>query len=249
MKLFLVLRSDKSIDLPIDYNHLIQSWIYQSINKELSTFLHNKGFVVNGRSFKLFCFSRLMGNFSLEVKRQRIFYEGAVKLVITSPLKTFIEQLANGILLNRFVRLGGNELMVEHLNVSEEVVVEDEIVANTLSPVTLYSTLLRMDGRKYTAYFVPRDPEYDELATMNLAKKFYAARQEEDFVQPQNLVRVYPLGRGKINVVRYKGIIIKGYSGRLRLSGSAYLLQTAVNCGLGSKNSQGFGCIEIDRRC
>lgn len=45
--------------------------------------------------------------------------------------------------------------------------------------------------------------------------------------------------------MKYKGFIVKSYSGRLFLEGPRSLLQMAVAAGLGSKNSQGFGCVKI----
>lgn len=247
MKIIITLKSDKAIDLPIDHNHIIQSWIYSSISQELANFLHNEGFIVNGRTFKLFCFSRILGDFSLHPERQRIVYHETVRLVITSPLDYFIEEFANGILLRPTVRLGSNDLIVESVDVYDEEVPQEEIIVKTLSPITVYSTLLRMDGRKYTAYFAPRDPEYNEMITNNLIKKCQAILNSSREFQVGDVL-VQPIGLEKMSIVRYKNIIIKGYSGRLKLSGPKNLLQTAIECGLGSKNSQGFGCIEIERR-
>ncbi|MFZ3132612.1 MAG: CRISPR-associated endoribonuclease Cas6 [Desulfosporosinus sp.] len=39
--------------------------------------------------------------------------------------------------------------------------------------------------------------------------------------------------------------MIKGYSGMMELSGPSQLLQVAIDAGLGSKNSQGCGCLEM----
>jgi CRISPR-associated endoribonuclease Cas6 len=46
-------------------------------------------------------------------------------------------------------------------------------------------------------------------------------------------------------VVRYKGTIIKGWMGKYRLTGEPRFLEIALSAGLGSKNSQGFGCCEL----
>ena len=247
MKAIITFKPEQTVDLPINYNHIIQSWIYNSISPALADFLHNEGFQVGGRNFKLFSFSRLMGTFLMHPERQRIIYNGEIKLVITSPLNYFIEELANGVILARNVRIGSNELTVESVEVYEEDILKNEIIVKTLSPITVYSTLLRMDGRKYTAYFAPRDPEYNEMITTNLIKKCQAILQD-DFDFEVGDVKIEPLGKGKVNIIRYKDTIIKGYSGRLLLSGPQNLLNVAITCGFGSKNSQGFGCIEIERR-
>lgn len=38
---------------------------------------------------------------------------------------------------------------------------------------------------------------------------------------------------------------LKGWNGVFRLKGPKALLQKAVDCDLGSKNSAGFGCVEV----
>lgn len=249
MKLIIYLKSDQIIDLPMDDNHLIQSWIYHSISDKLSSFLHDQGFVVNGRSFKLFCFSRIIGNFEINREKNRRIYDGEIQIVISSPLRYFMEEMANSLLLLPKVRLGRNLLVIDRIEGCEETVVSDSIVVQTLSPVTMYSTMLRMDGRKYTVYFEPRDSEYDLMITANLKKKYQAVSQEP---LPENLesavVHVEALGQGRMHVLHYKGFIIKGYMGVLKLSGPQALLQIALDCGLGGKNSQGFGCIEIQKK-
>ncbi|KHE90832.1 MAG: hypothetical protein K8F52_04850 [Candidatus Scalindua rubra] len=42
----------------------------------------------------------------------------------------------------------------------------------------------------------------------------------------------------------FKGTVIKGWTGHFRLEGKPELLQFALDTGLGSRNSAGFGFIE-----
>jgi len=46
--------------------------------------------------------------------------------------------------------------------------------------------------------------------------------------------------------VNYRNSVIKGYTGVVELSGPKELLHMTVDAGVGSKNSQGFGCMEMD---
>jgi len=140
------------------------------------------------------------------------------------------------------MRLGRNEVVVEKVYAQKYKVDKAEIVVKTLSPIVLYSTLLRPDGRKYTCYFQPGEPDYDRLLNGNLQKKYQAYYGKEP---PTGTVQANALGRQKMSIVKYKGIIIKGYSGRLHLTGPCSLLQLAVDGGLGGKNAQGFGCVEM----
>jgi len=55
----LVFDAGENITLPIDYNHLVQAMIYKNISNDLANFLHNRGFILGKRQFKLFTFSRV----------------------------------------------------------------------------------------------------------------------------------------------------------------------------------------------
>jgi len=73
----------------------------------------------------------------------------------------------------------------------------------------------------------------------NIRKKYQAFWGKET---REEKIRIFPKGQSKLHIVKYKNFIIKGYTGELELAGPIELLQTALDSGLGSKNSQGFGC-------
>ena len=67
-----------------------------------------------------------------------------------------------------------------------------------------------------------------------------------------NLIGKVQVGGGLVTVmaVSYTHLFkednsfpIKGWEGRFKLKGPKELLQVALDCGLGAKNSLGFGCI------
>lgn len=240
MRCTLWLNSSEDICLPVDYNHIVQSWIYHSISEKLAIFLHDHGFMVGKRAFRLFCFSRLSGNYTID--HQHIIYHDRVKLVITSPLSFFLEEFVNGITLCPYIRLGRNTINVESIEVGQEEIAKSEILVRTLSPIILYSTMLRGDGRQYTVYFEPGNTDYDELLTHNLCHK-YQALMEEATVVPEGMIHAVPLRGGKMNIVKYKNFIMKGFLGKIKLSGPTELLQLGIDCGIGGKNAQGFGCV------
>jgi len=55
---------------------------------------------------------------------------------------------------------------------------------------------------------------------------------------------IQPISNVNLNIVYYKDFLIKGYSGKYKIRGDKRLLELALDAGVGSKNSQGFGCIE-----
>jgi len=228
--------------IPLHYNHILQGVIYKAINPQLAIFLHDKGFMNNGRSFKLFTFSRLNGRHEINKKNESIKFFDQISMTISSPVVEFCNSVANGVLTKRWVDFGSNRVEATNMLVCQHTVDKCEILIRTLSPIVVYSTLIRPDGRKYTCYFQPGDPDYERLISSNLCNKYRAYYNEG---APDGEVTVEKVGQVKMHVINYKDTVIKGYSGKLLLKGPKELLQMAVDAGLGSKNSQGFGCVEI----
>lgn len=229
------------MQLPIHYNHIVQAAIYNSIDDELAAFLHNKGYTFEKRSFKMFSFSQLRGQYILDKNIGKINFRNEVNLTVTSPLDEFCQSLVNVLLSRGFMRLGSSEVQMEKVYAEKLRIQGESAKIMVLSPVVFYSTLLRPDGRKYTCYYQPGDPDYNELLDKNLRKKFQSFYGDEP---PAGKVSAVPLGNQRMHIVNYRNTIIKGYSGKLALSGPQPLLQLAVDAGLGGKNSQGFGCIK-----
>jgi len=230
------------LELPFSYNHIVQAAIYSSIEPELAAFLYEKGFESGGRNYKMFSFSRLSGEFQVDKKLSKIIFPGEVKLVISSPIDRFCQSIANTMLSKGYIRLGNCDMQVEKMTVQQFRVSGERVILKTLSPIVVYSTLLRPDGRKYTCYFQPGEPDYDSIVENNLRKKYQAFYEKE---APAGEVKVRKLGTMKQNVVNYKDTIIKGYTGKVAVTGPQELLQMAVDAGIGSKNGQGFGCVEV----
>lgn len=227
--------------LPIQYNHLVQSMLYQSLDSDFADFLHDQGFKSKSRRFRLFVFSRLMGRFRMDTANGTIIFQSPVKLIISSPINEFCQSLINGFLARKFLRLGHNLLQVEKINVERPVVKSNILKVKSLSPVVAYSTLLKPEGGKYTCYFQPGESEFARLINVNLRNKYMALYNEE---APEGEIKTRPLRTPKLHVMSYKGVVIKGYSSFLQLQGPQALLQLALDAGLGSKNSMGFGCVE-----
>lgn len=127
----------------------------------------------------------------------------------------------------------------------EQVADKDSIEVRTISPVVMYSTLIKPEGGKYTCFFQPGENEFNRLITANLRKKYEAFYNREP---PGGEMFVRPLDRPRLHVTKYKNTVVKGYTCKLRLSGPRELLQMALDAGLGGKGSQGYGCVEKTQR-
>ncbi|WP_031517830.1 CRISPR-associated endoribonuclease Cas6 [Desulfofalx alkaliphila] len=228
--------------LPIHYNHIVQSAIYSNLLPENASFFHNEGYMGGGRRYKLFAFSRLVGNCRFNKQKGEVSFSEEMKLVISSPSKVFCHSIVNGLISANTIRLGRTTVKVESIYIEDNRIVDSKLVLKTLSPIVTYSTLVKPDGRKYTVYFQPGEPEFNKQLTNNLIKKYEANYNEK---APAEDLNIKVLGSPKLHVMKYKDFIIKGYSCRLKLFGHQELLNIALAAGLGSKNSQGYGCMAL----
>jgi len=236
---------EEELILPIQYNQILQGFIYNSIDQDLANILHDRGYMINKRSFKLFVFSRILGNFKLNNKDQTINFGQDFKLKVASPLENFCQSICKCMIQKEDLRLTDKKIYLSGVDLFMPSVYEDEIYVQTLSPVCVYSTLFKPDGSKYTCYFQPGEEEFNRLITKNLIHKFQLIYSHK--ILPEESIEL-KANRLQLNIVNYKNFIIKGYSGYFNIKGPAELLQLALNAGLGSKNSQGLGYIEIFKK-
>ena len=149
--------------------------------------------------------------------------------------------LVNNLLTKNRIRLGDSVLEVNEVRFDEQKVQGDVLIARTLSPVVVYSTLIKPEGGKYTCYYQPGEAEFNKLVNSNLHKKYEAFYGKQP---PEGEIQVKPLDRPRLHVMSYKGTVVKGYTCRLKLTGPCELLQIGLNAGIGGKGSQGYGCVE-----
>jgi len=170
MRLQLILNSDSQIKLPKSYNHILQGFIYSLFEPIFRRFLHNEAFQFQKRKFKLFCFSRIFAEFK---NRKDCFeFKPPINIFISSPKTELLEKLAEGILTKNELIPGKNSVFIEEIKVCPPYdFKEKEIIIKMLSPLTIYSTLKKSDGRKKTYYYSPFEKEFNTLITQNLRKK------------------------------------------------------------------------------
>lgn len=236
--------SENKLTLPLHYNYLVQSFIYRNIGKTLSQFLHKKGFTDGKRNFKGFTFSRLLSRErKVYSKEGKIVINPPFELVISSPVNRFIESLAEVMLRKESLHLGENKVYFDAINVYAQPKLGEKVQVKMLSPMTVYSTLSKLDGRKKTYYYSPFEREFSELIEKNLRKKhraYFGKDSDGDFT-----IKPSKVSRRDEKIIIYKGTVVKGWMGFYELSGSSELLKLAYDAGIGSKNSQGFGCFEL----
>mgnify|MGYP001773180112 CR=1 FL=1 len=245
MRLLLELSSEGNFTVPIHYNYHIQSFLYKSISPKLAQILHNHGFPIEKRRFRLFTFSRIFGEYQIK-SEGKITFVSPFKLIVSSPMKEFIEEIAEELMRRESVEILTQGVSLNSVEVSDLSIDRDRLRIKMLSPITIYSTLSRGDGKKKTYYYTPFEKEFSQLISENSRKKFRAFYEKE----PDGEIHLTPLNVNMSNqkIISYKNTVIKGWMGIYELSGSPELMKLVYDTGLGGKNSQGFGCFEILRR-
>ena len=232
----------REVSVPINYNYFLSSLIYENL-PESSDHLHESGFLYEKRNFKLFTFSRLNGQYL--VKGQNLVFTGNVNFTFSTAMDGIAEEFAKSIIAKESVRLGSAGLKTSSVYMHGEPEFSDHIFIRMLSPVTMYSTLLTKEGKKKTYYYSPYEKEFSALIDSNLRKKYFIVKGKSSDAPP---VSIAPIGRQREVLVNFKGTIIKGWMGVFELRGDRELIKVAYDAGLGSKNSEGFGCFDVIRR-
>ena len=142
----------------------------------------------------------------------------------------------------RDVKIGRNDVKVKNVEV-ENYIPEKELKVVTRSPVTVYSTYFDENSSKKTIFYHPDDYKFKELLERNIIKKYIAVFGKE----PEEKIEINHVGKfpKKVYVI-YKGFKIVGWLTAFDIySENKELLKIAYDTGLGAKNSQGFGLVDV----
>ncbi len=248
MRVLIHLVSDNNIIVRQSYNNILQGLIYQFLDRMDAAWLHATGFESDSRKFKLFVFSGIRERGTVDQSARIFKFSNKISFYLSSPVDWIMTQFASNIIRVRDLSLGGNTVSVESIGVMKEPAIENNsITVQAITPIEVHSTLIKPDGRKLTYYYSAFEDDFGRLVNDNLIRKWKALYK----VEVPGSISIKPLYNDRKNErVRYfvsggRKTVIKGWVGRYKLSGDRKLLRFALNAGLGSRNSQGFGMIEI----
>ena len=228
--------------LPVHYNEMVQGWIYHHLGAGLAEKVHTDGWQDGNRRLRFFTFSRLGGN--VRVRDGRILFLGEMRLRIASPLSELLGDLASELIRTGRMSLGNVDFEVISVEVPPPHQFERPVLLKALSPITTYSTLTTGDGRKKTYYYAPQEPDFARLVLENLRRKI-RTWTGEDIPSDGASFRPVKVSNRNLVVARYKGTIVKGWTGIYELDAPEPYFRMALDAGLGAKNSQGFGFVEV----
>ncbi len=236
--IILTIEPERELILPLSHYHALQGLVYELISYDptLSMELHNKK---NGKTdaLKLFCFSDLYGKYRYSDRTRT--YPGPFRFEIRSAEDIIIDTTAERIKHDSIIMVDGCVCRVTELYTYSKSFFEACLNLHMNTPITVY----RADSDKKRRYYAPDEDEFYEIVTSNLKKKFSLIYGREY----DGELRISCLSPGKCRhvVARYKGEIINAYYGDFHIEASSEMQAVAFHCGLGSKNSIGFGFAEL----
>ncbi|MFN3267374.1 MAG: CRISPR-associated endoribonuclease Cas6 [Deinococcales bacterium] len=234
--------------LPVQYNHLLQGVIYNHLEPNLSAWLHDTAHKYNERQFKMFTFSRLTGEHTLHRQEKMLEFRNTSYLKIASSDSKVLSSFAETLLRQNELRIGNNQVRVQTVGIMPppKLLEYRSVIVRTLSPITTYATLYDREGRKKTYYFAPTEPEWTQRILENLQRKARALGwDEQQVMQLEGSIRpINPKGLREV-ITSFKDTVIKAWNGTFEVSLLPAWLELALDTGLGSKNAQGFGMMEV----
>ena len=243
------------ITLPVRHNDILQGIIYRHIDPRLAERIHNRGTKdpESDRGLKLFTFSRLISSRSpvVDNKKNAITFYTPLTWIVASPINELIVSLYNTLINNRAIELKSHEpsksqtMHIDSVWIEPLPKYENPISVETLSPITVYRTEEK-NGRRYTHYYSPFEPEFNELILENLCRKCRTITGRDISLDEKSYVKPVRIAKHE-NIVYYKDTLIKGWSGIFEMSLPEDIFHIAFSCGLGARNSQGFGCVGLWR--
>lgn len=238
MQLKLIL-SGAPLRLPLASSSILQGLLYAALKEDcaFSHQLHETGYTLHQRKFKLFSFSELQGKYRVENKQ--IIYDEPVSMEIRSVDAYMIQLLYAYFLQHKTVSLGNNTVTVEHIELQDKTVFAEKIRIRTISPITVYQTT--EDG--HTLYFSPDEPAFYQSIVENAKRKWLSF--SDDASKFSLSVSPVPNTTFSKRATAFKETFITAWHGNFILEGNPEILSFLFQTGLGSKNSQGFGLFDV----
>lgn len=238
MQLYVHHYLDEPLVLPINYSHIMQSIIFNSINyNQYSNFLHSEGYKFGKKIYKMFQFSHLSGHYS--VKDHRITFDNEIEFEVRSVAPDFIKALKEGFDNNGITYINRHFDKLE-THIDDKTIEGEQIIIKMSTPVTVYVT---DDKTGKTIFYPPDMDEFAELIQNNFIRKYAAYTgvvPDEDIY-----IRMLDVTQKDKFVTKYKGFYVSGWYGEYLLEGQRKYLDFLYQTGIGSRNSQGFGMFDV----
>ena len=241
--------------LPINYQYEQSAAIYRILSgadEAYASWLHDNGFrLESGKTFKLFVYSRFkIENFRIlrDTERLQIFSDTVKWQVGFLPEKS-TEKFIQGVFQDQVFEIGDTRSVVQFIVRSVEVMPEpdysERMVFATMSPLCL--KFRRSDGKM--DYLSPTDARASFLLFNGLFDK-YKLFYGKDCSYTFSECKMKVLDTPKSALIKVKAGMpeetrVRGFMCRFEVAAPIELMRLMYEGGVGSLNSQGFGCLRV----
>lgn len=266
MRLKISLRCDENSFLTLNYFYPLSAAVYNLLrfgSPEFSSFLHDIGYKLNGKSYKLFNFALRFEHFKIQNSSIKLLSPSAY-LLISSPLvDDFIQNFVIGTFESQKIEITSpTTKTIFSINQVESlpgINFQDEMKFELLSPMILSTK--KIHNGKLKQYYLRYYDDIDELNRVlndNLKNKYETAtgNNAEDkellfswdqaFIKKadsknKRLTKKQTIKEGTPEETQVIGNLIP-----FAIKGDIDLIKVGYECGFGEKNSLGFGYTDLD---
>ncbi|TAL66717.1 MAG: CRISPR-associated endoribonuclease Cas6 [Bacteroidetes bacterium] len=241
--------------LPINYLYPLSAVVYKIFatgSESIAKWLHEKGFSdKSGRNLKLFNFSNLVFG-KYQINPDFIRCMGSCSFIFSSPIETeLIQTFINGIINLQSFQIGNkkyqSEFRISGIQLEKPPQFDDEQIFKTKSPISV-STIIEIKGEKKIYYYRPEDSGFTEAIQKNLIKKYEMIYQKTYNGTIEVSIPKGATPKSKLITIKEGSIEetkIKAFLTTISIKAEPDIMKTAYYCGLGERNSLGFGMLEL----
>lgn len=225
-----------NIALSVDYRSSLMGIIYNMLPIDDETVnLHDNGKIIDNRKYKLFTFSEIYGSSSYDNLNKKIVFEGNGCFDITGFDENIILKVINYLDNNHQILIQNQVVNVIKYDILNDMPTKDTIKTYyTLSPITIYKT-----ENSHQIFYRPINDEFKELIISNLSRKYYLCYKTN---MPN--VEITKMEDVKKKIIKFRNVIYESYHLKITFNNLTREVQNVImTCGLGPKNSVGFGMV------
>ncbi|OJJ16354.1 CRISPR-associated endoribonuclease Cas6 [marine bacterium AO1-C] len=253
---------DQGASLPLSYQYELSSWIYRlmaDVDRPFATWLHDQGYDLHGKRFKLFTFSRLnvpKGGYNIKGDRMQI-NASFISFKASFLVEKAAETLIMGIFQEQKLFLGDKKsqisLQVDRVELLPIPLFGEQAYFRTSSPIVISQKT--PDHNKET-YLHPLATNFEELFWHNLRSKYthavnYRLTEALDWENDTFDLKILSAKEQiKSRLITIKAFTpqqtrVRGYLFDFALTAPKPLLRFGAVVGFGAFCSQGFGCVRV----
>jgi CRISPR-associated endoribonuclease Cas6 len=241
MRISIEFFAPKEVFLPWDYLDWLGGLFYRAMERgipKLARDVHDRGFIGGGKRYKLVTFSLLYPE-QYEKTGQGLRVHNRLRWWVASPLESFIEAVALGLLTCPEVRLGPHTLHVGQIGVVLPPTFSETMELATLSPILVSTGERGASGAFHKRFLSPQEPDFVRVLVDNLKRKSEAMHGEA----VEGNLQFEWLNKPKSKLMKVKDVRVRGWMMTFRISGPVELVRIGYDAGFGERNAQGFGMV------